>query len=50
MKKVAILLDKDNNWLEKFLPPDLFQMKNYSLKVFHNLEHISSFDFVFVLG
>lgn len=50
MKKVAILLDKDNNWLEKFLPIELLQMENYSLKVFHNPAYISSFDFVFVLG
>ena len=50
MQKIAILLDKENNWLEKFIPLDLYQMKNFSFEVFHNHEEISSFEFVFVLG
>ena len=50
MQKAAIILDKDNNWIEKFLPIYYIRMEIFSFKVFHNHLYISDFDFQFVLG
>ncbi len=50
MIHVAILLDKENDWLKKHLLNFNLKNKKYIFKFFYNYKKIQSYDIVFVLG
>ena len=51
-KKIAILFDKSNFWISKYINKKSFKInkKNYSIKYFNEKNKIENFDIVFVLG
>lgn len=50
MFKVAILLDRQNLWIKPHLSRFEMSRQNYELSVHENLDDVSDFDIVFILG
>lgn len=50
MLKIAILLDKKNDWLKDYLHELKFKNKKNNFKLFYDYKKIKSFDLVFILG
>ena len=50
MYKFALLFDKKNDWLRKYLPDDLDFRKDINLSIFDEEKEVKEFDVVFVLG
>ena len=48
--KVAILFDKNNDWIFKFFQKRIFNFENISVTYFFNEEEVINFDVVFILG
>ena len=48
--KVAILFDKNNDWIFKFFQKPIFNFENISVTYFFNEEEVINFDVVFILG
>lgn len=50
MYRFALLFDKTNDWLKKYLPDDLNLRKDIEVSNFYEEQNIKQFDVVFVLG
>ena len=50
MFTVALLLDKENNWLRNFIPKKLFDREDIEASLFYEKDKVKNFDIVFVLG
>ena len=50
MYRFALLFDKKNDWLKKYLPDDLNFRKDIEVSSFYEEQNIKQFDVVFVLG
>ena len=52
MLKVALLFDKNNNWIEKFFPKKIedLKFKKFHFKKFYSYKKIKKFDIVFILN
>ena len=50
MYRFALLFDKKNDWLKKYLPDDLNFRKDIEVSNFYEEQNIKQFDVVFVLG
>ena len=50
MYKFALLFDKKNDWLRKYLPDDLDFRKDINLFIFDEEKEVKEFDVVFALG
>ena len=52
MLKVALLFDKNNNWIENFFPKKIedLNFKKFHFKKFYNYKKIKKFDIVFILN
>ena len=48
--KVALVFDKDNNWIYDFFKNTKLEFNNYSINNFFNADEVSDFDIVFLLG
>lgn len=48
--KVALVFDKDNDWIYDFFKNTRLKFKNYSINNFFNADEVSDFDIVFLLG
>ena len=49
--KIGFLIDKTNNWIEKFLKKENFKNNSkYKFKIFDNHLKIKNYDVVFILG
>jgi len=49
--KIGFLIDKNNNWIEKFLKKENFKNNlKYKFKIFNNYLKIKNYDVVFILG
>ena len=47
---VALVFDKDNNWIYDFFKNIKFEFKNYSISKFFRADEVLGFDIVFLLG
>ena len=50
MKKVAILFDRDNDWLADQIPKNLAENDNFEVSFHYEEQEVRGFDIVFVLG
>ena len=50
MLKIAILLDKKNDWLKDYLHGLKLKNKKNNFKIFYDYKKIKNFDLVFILG
>lgn len=50
INSVALLFDKDNNWIYDFFKNSKLEFKNYSINNFFSADEVLDFDIVFLLG
>lgn len=50
INSVALLFDKDNNWIYDFFKNRKLEFKNYSINNFFRADEVLDFDIVFLLG
>ena len=49
--KIGFLIDRTNDWIEKFLKKENFKSNSkYKFKIFDNYLKIKNYDVVFILG